>query len=114
MLNFHIYFWEGGKDKRSRITKIARHLSATLGSVGTAVYRNQIADNIPVDTPPKAAEAASDTLVGAAEATQKLSDPLGMELLAIAREAFTSGMNTVATVSAIMLIGVAIFAVYIG
>ncbi|WP_316571362.1 MFS transporter [Neobacillus sp. YIM B06451] len=84
---------------------------AVLGSVGTAVYRNQIADYIPVDTPPMAAGAARDTLVGATEAAQKLSDPLGTELLAIAREAFTSGMNTVAAVSAIMLIGVAIFTV---
>ncbi|MET3695713.1 DHA2 family multidrug resistance protein-like MFS transporter [Bacillus oleivorans] len=84
---------------------------AVLGSIGTAVYRNQIADNIPVDTPPEVANAARDTLVGATEAAQKLSDPLGTELLAIAREAFTSGMNTVATVSAIMLIGVSIFTV---
>ncbi|ALC83042.1 MULTISPECIES: MFS transporter [Bacillus] len=84
---------------------------AALGSIGTSVYRNQIADGIPAGTPTESVHAASDTLVGAAKTAQNLPSEIGMQLLASAREAFASGMNTVATISAILLIGVAVFAV---
>jgi DHA2 family multidrug resistance protein-like MFS transporter len=38
---------------------------AILGSIGTAVYRSEVTDAIPVGVPPQAAEAAGDTLGGA-------------------------------------------------
>ena len=84
---------------------------AVLGSAGTVVYRNQMADTMPAALPSEAAAAARDSLVGAAEAALKLADPLHADLLASARNAFNNGLNTVAMISAILLIMVAIFVV---
>ncbi|MDR9856999.1 MFS transporter [Paenibacillus sp. VCA1] len=84
---------------------------AVLGSVGTVVYRNQMVDAIPAALPPEAAAAARDSLIGATEAAQKLADPLHATLLASARNAFNNGLNTVAMISAVLLVMVAIFVV---
>jgi DHA2 family multidrug resistance protein-like MFS transporter len=84
---------------------------ATLGSLGTAVYRAQIAHAIPAGIPASAASAARDTLAGATEATAHLPSQLGAALLLPAREAYTSGMHVVVAISAVILIGVAICAV---
>ena len=45
---------------------------AVLGSIGTAVYRGQMADAVPAGVPPEAAEAARDTLGGAVAAAADL------------------------------------------
>ncbi|MGY4691712.1 MFS transporter [Salibacterium sp. K-3] len=84
---------------------------AVLGSVSTVVYRNQITDTMPAGVPAEAAEATRNTLVDATEAAQSLPGPLGTVLLTAAREAFTNGVNTVAMISALILIGVAIVVV---
>ncbi|MDP9870294.1 MULTISPECIES: MFS transporter [Streptosporangium] len=84
---------------------------AVLGSVGTAVYRHHIAAGIPAGIPAPAAQAARDTLAGAATAAQHLPGRLQAALLAPAREAFTSGLHAVAILSAVLLAGVAILAV---
>ncbi|MDQ0910753.1 MFS transporter [Streptomyces canus] len=63
---------------------------AVTGSVAVAVYRG----GIPSDAPPE----ARDTLGAALAAAERL--PNGTELVAVAREAFTSGLQTAATVSA--------------
>jgi DHA2 family multidrug resistance protein-like MFS transporter len=42
---------------------------AILGSIGTAVYRSEVAEAVPADVPTEAAEAARDTLGGAVAAT---------------------------------------------
>ncbi|MEV6398357.1 MFS transporter [Streptomyces sp. NPDC051907] len=65
---------------------------AVTGSVAVAVYRDEI--------PSAAPEQARDTLGGAAAAAERLSGTAGEELLAVAREAFTSGFHTAAVVSA--------------
>lgn len=64
---------------------------AVTGSVAVAVYRG----GIPSDAPAE----ARDTLGGALVAAEHLPDD-GTELVAVAREAFTSGLQTAATVSA--------------
>ncbi|MDR0270814.1 MFS transporter [Paenibacillus sp.] len=84
---------------------------AVLGSIGTAVYRNQISGTIPAMVPFEAALAVRDSLVGALEAAQNLPNSLGSALLTSARNAFNSGLNMVSMISAVLLIGVAIFAV---
>ncbi len=84
---------------------------AVLGSLGTAIYRREIADTLPVGLPTMATEAARDTLAGATVAAQSLPEQLGAALLLPARAAFTSGLHTVAALSAILMIGVAILAV---
>jgi MFS transporter, DHA2 family, multidrug resistance protein len=84
---------------------------ATLGSIGTAVYRSEVANAIPNDLPSGAAEAARDTLGGAVAAADELPDRLGAGLLVAAREAFTHGLQLTAITSAALTLGMAILAV---
>ncbi|QVJ02391.1 MFS transporter [Nocardiopsis eucommiae] len=80
---------------------------ATLGSVGVAVYRSQMADAVPADVPTAAADSARETLAGAMAAAQQFPAE-AQALLAPAQEAFTQGMNVAAGVSAALLVVVAI------
>jgi len=84
---------------------------AVLGSIGTAVYRTQLADQLSSGIPAQAAAAARESLAGATAAAQSLPEQLAAALLASAREAFTSGLHTVAVVAAILLSGVAVLIV---
>jgi DHA2 family multidrug resistance protein-like MFS transporter len=84
---------------------------AGLGVVGTAIYRDRVADAIPAGTPPSAARAAADTLGGAVTATAQLPDRLGRVLLGTARQAFTEGLHLAFAVSATVALGVAVLAV---
>ncbi|MFD7688943.1 MFS transporter [Streptomyces sp. NPDC059781] len=76
---------------------------ATLGTAGLAVYRNEIADTVPAGVPAGAADAARDSVAGAAAATDGLSGPLAETLMEPVRVAFTSGLHTVAGVSAALI-----------
>lgn len=82
---------------------------AALGSIGAAVYHGSL--SLPSGVPAEAARAATESITGATGAAASLPAPLGQALLAPAREAFTSGLNVVAVVSAVLLAGVAILAV---
>jgi DHA2 family multidrug resistance protein-like MFS transporter len=84
---------------------------AVLGSVGTAVYRNRVADAFPDGVPPDAAETARDTLGGAVAVADGLPDRLGAALLDAVREAFTQGLHVTAVISAAIVLGMAILAV---
>jgi DHA2 family multidrug resistance protein-like MFS transporter len=86
---------------------------AILGSIGTAVYRNEVADAIPAGVPPQAAEVARDTLGGALVAAAELPARLGSALLDAARDAFTVGFQVAATVSAVIAVGVFLLTVTI-
>ncbi|GFJ77572.1 MFS transporter [Phytohabitans houttuyneae] len=77
---------------------------ATMGSLAAAVYRADVAGTLP----PGAPAAARDTLAGAAAAVPQLPAPLGEAVLASARAGFTSGLHTVAAVSAVLVLGVAV------
>ena len=83
---------------------------ALLGTVGTAVYRGQVADAVPAGVPPDTAEAARDTLGGALAAGDGLPAPLAADLLETARQAFTDGLQMAATLSAALAIGAALLA----
>jgi MFS transporter, DHA2 family, multidrug resistance protein len=71
---------------------------AAIGSIGTAVYRNEL--HMPGDVPPWAAEAARGTVGGAQAAASDLPAPLGSELLEAAFAAFTRGVQVTAVTSA--------------
>jgi DHA2 family multidrug resistance protein-like MFS transporter len=77
---------------------------ALLGTVGAAVYRGQIADNLPPGLPADAEAAARDSIAGATSAAGGLPGQLGQELLAPAHAAFTSGLHTVAAIGAIVML----------
>jgi DHA2 family multidrug resistance protein-like MFS transporter len=83
---------------------------AILGTIGTALYRGQVADGIPAGVTPDAADAARDTLGGAVAAGEQLPDPLAGELLDIARDAFTLGLQVAALTSAVIAAATAVVA----
>jgi MFS transporter, DHA2 family, multidrug resistance protein len=70
---------------------------AVLGSIGTAVYRSQVAHVLPGGI---AAQAAGDSLGGAVAAASQLPSPLSSMVLGVARESFTNGLHTIAGLSA--------------
>jgi DHA2 family multidrug resistance protein-like MFS transporter len=80
---------------------------AVLGSVGTAVYRAQVDENVPAGVPPAAAEAARDTLGGALAAAQALPGQLGAALAEVAREAFTHALHLVFAINAGLTLAIA-------
>jgi MFS transporter, DHA2 family, multidrug resistance protein len=83
---------------------------AIVGSVATAVYRDQVADTLPAGIPSEAADAARGTLGGAAGAAEQLPDQLGPALMAAASEAFTQGVHIAAAASATLMVITAILA----
>ncbi|WP_433240452.1 MFS transporter [Streptosporangium sp. CA-135522] len=66
---------------------------AILGSIGTAVYRDQLAGQPAEGVSPQAAAAARETLGAALEVARHTPEPTGRALAAAAREAFTQGQH---------------------
>jgi DHA2 family multidrug resistance protein-like MFS transporter len=81
---------------------------AILGTVGTAVYRDQTADAFPADVPSHAAGTASDTLAGAVAVADRLPQMHAADVLEPAREAFTQGLQVAATVSGLLVVAAAL------
>jgi MFS transporter, DHA2 family, multidrug resistance protein len=81
---------------------------AVLGSIGAAFYRGKLIDGAPPGIPGEALAAARDTLAAALAVGEKLPGKLGLELVAAAREAFTSSLRLTALVSAVIVLGLAI------
>jgi DHA2 family multidrug resistance protein-like MFS transporter len=81
---------------------------AILGSIGAAVYRGAVSDTLPADTPPEAAATARDTLGGAVAVADLLPGPLGAELLTASRDAFVQGLQTTASLAAVIMLGTAV------
>ncbi|GAA3816405.1 MFS transporter [Streptomyces chiangmaiensis] len=75
---------------------------AVLGSIGTAVYRHGI--------PASAPSPAHETLGGALAVAQGIPGRAGAELLTVARESFTNGMQAAAITGAALLLGAAALA----
>ena len=84
---------------------------AILGSIGVAIYRSQLDYGLPGAVPPEAAVMVRDTLGAAASVAQQLPDGLGVVVLQVARDAFVQGMQLTAAISAVIAVGLAIFAV---
>jgi DHA2 family multidrug resistance protein-like MFS transporter len=84
---------------------------AILGSIGTAIYRSELADRLPAGIPPEAKEIARDTLGAAVGVVGQLPDELGLALLVVARDAFVQGLHTAAAISAAVAVSAAILAV---
>jgi DHA2 family multidrug resistance protein-like MFS transporter len=85
---------------------------AILGSIGTAVYRQQVAGSMPDGLPSDAATSALDTLGGAVGAAGQLSDQLGGALLLASRLAFVDGLHLVSICGAIIILAIAIMAAF--
>ncbi|MGP4045220.1 MFS transporter [Streptomyces sp. 2A115] len=75
---------------------------ALLGSIGAAVYRDEI--------PGAAPAAAHETLGGALAVAERLPGRSGDALVTAAREAFTSGMQAAGVAGAVLLLAAAVLA----
>jgi MFS transporter, DHA2 family, multidrug resistance protein len=73
---------------------------AVLGSIGTAVYRGTLGDELPRGIPSGAADASRDTLGGAVEAAGQLPPQLAADLLHVSRVAFTHGLEVATLIAA--------------
>jgi DHA2 family multidrug resistance protein-like MFS transporter len=74
---------------------------AILGTVGTALYRAEVADSLPSGIPAQAAAVARDTLGGAIAIAQELPEALGGAVAAAAQTAFVDAIHLVAAVAAV-------------
>ena len=83
---------------------------ALLGTLGTAVYRNRLDEDLPAGVPDESVEAASSTLGGAVAVADELPPRLADELLDAAQAAFTVGLQVSALVSAVIAAGSAVLA----
>jgi DHA2 family multidrug resistance protein-like MFS transporter len=83
---------------------------AAMGSIGVAIYRSQLADQLPPGLPAEAATATRDTLGGAVAAAGQLPAQLGSAVAQAARDAFVAGMQLSAVIVAAVAFGVAIMA----
>ncbi|GAB1511532.1 MFS transporter [Actinophytocola sp. KF-1] len=79
---------------------------AALGSVGAAVYANQV--SFPAGVSAADTATATKSLADATNVAAQLPDGLGATVLATARESFTSGLHLVAAISAGLLAVVAV------
>lgn len=83
---------------------------AVMGSIGAAVYRDQIDTTVPAAVPGDAAEAARESITGAVAAAEALPANLAGQLLDAASAAFTNGLNTAAYVGAGLFLALAVVA----
>jgi DHA2 family multidrug resistance protein-like MFS transporter len=84
---------------------------AILGSVGTAVYHYRVAGRIPPGISGSAARAIGTTLSDATMTAGQLHRQAAGAVLASARSAFTTGLEVVAGVSAVIVAALAVLAV---
>jgi DHA2 family multidrug resistance protein-like MFS transporter len=80
---------------------------AIFGSIGAAVYRGELASELPSGLPGVAVDAARDTLGAAVAAGAVLPTDLGAALVETARHAFVSGMHITAAFAAAVAVGLA-------
>ncbi|MGB2567031.1 MFS transporter [Micromonospora citrea] len=81
---------------------------AILGLIGTATYRGQV--DVPGELPADAAATAKESIAGATVVAEQVGGPSAGSLLDSAREAFTSGLNTVALVCVFVFVALAVVA----
>ena len=84
---------------------------AILGSIGTAVYHYRVTGHIPRGIPGPAARAIGATLGDATTTAGQLHGQAAANVLQAARAAFTSGVDVVAGISAVIVAGLALVAV---
>jgi MFS transporter, DHA2 family, multidrug resistance protein len=83
---------------------------AAIGSLGTAIYRLNMEDAIPAGVSASVADTARESIVGATSAAADLPAPLASDLLESTHRAFATALDTVAVLSAVVLVGLAILA----
>jgi MFS transporter, DHA2 family, multidrug resistance protein len=82
---------------------------ATLGTLGTAVYRGQLAGDVSSEVPGEAVAAAREGIAGAVGAATRLPAELAAPLLGAARDAFATAVAAVGAVGGLALVATAVF-----
>ncbi|GAA2076970.1 MFS transporter [Actinomadura alba] len=83
---------------------------AILGSIGTAVYQSRL--SLPAGLPADAAAAARENIATAMEAARQVGGSTADDLITSAREAFTSGLNVVGLIGAVLFTAFAVLTVH--
>ena len=83
---------------------------ALLGTLGTAIYRFKMDGAIPAGVSADIADAARESISGAVSAAAHVPGRSGAGLLEAAHQAFTTALNMVAGISAIVFVGLAVLA----
>ncbi|WP_176583008.1 MFS transporter [Streptomyces marincola] len=83
---------------------------ALLGSLGLAVYRQQLGEQAPQGLDDETLHEAQDTIGGAVTTAEGLPEPLSGALLDAARDAFTTGLHSTALLTAAALLATAVLA----
>jgi DHA2 family multidrug resistance protein-like MFS transporter len=86
---------------------------AVLGSIITATYRSKVQGTAPADTPPSAITMFEENLSAASIAADHLPQPLATQLLALARDAYTAGLQLAAATSIVIVTATASFIVLV-
>jgi DHA2 family multidrug resistance protein-like MFS transporter len=81
---------------------------ASLGTLGTVVYRHELAANLPTDVPSAVADAARDSITAATTAAQGLPGGAAADLMDVAGTAFASGLSVVAIVGTVLFTAMAV------
>ncbi|MFG2298986.1 MFS transporter [Streptomyces sp. NPDC048603] len=84
---------------------------AGLGSVVTAVYRDEIGDALPAGLPEPVADTVRDTLAGADAVAAQLPGGAASPVLEQAREAFTNGLNLASGIAGVIVALLAVGAI---
>lgn len=75
---------------------------AVLGTVGTAIYRSNLTDNLPAGISPNVADSAKQTLAEAIAQSHLISEALRNSFLSEANQAFINGMQVVSLICGIV------------
>lgn len=81
---------------------------AVIGSIGTAVYRRQMADSIPDSVPLEQAEIAIDTIGGALGVIARLPAGSAADLLQVVQTSFSAALHTNAIIGALIMFATAL------
>jgi MFS transporter, DHA2 family, multidrug resistance protein len=81
---------------------------ALFGSLGTAIYRHNLAANLPAATSTETANAALETLGGAIASAGSLSGAIGDALLSASRGAFVDALQIAALIGAAIVLFAAV------
>jgi DHA2 family multidrug resistance protein-like MFS transporter len=81
-----------------------------LGSVGVAVYRGALANDLPAALPADATAAIRDTLGAAVAVAAQLPDQLGATVLSAATDAFGAAVRVTAAIAAVLATVIAAYA----
>jgi DHA2 family multidrug resistance protein-like MFS transporter len=86
---------------------------AIMGSLGVAIYRRELADQLPAGVPAEVAEVARDTLGSAVAVAAELPGELGAAVVQAAREAFVAGMQLSSAIAAVIGVALAVLALIV-